>query len=120
MAAVCRLLAAGREGSTCVFAAVVHMCDRIFISPCSLPGACCHLHHLLLCCRYAAGDQVLLCYGKHTNLELLEHYGFVLQVGVLGARDRPPSSHAAAGSHTGALKIERGWGASTHYLIDIL
>lgn len=31
-------------------------------------------------CRYLAGEQVLLCYGKHTNLELLEHYGFVLQV----------------------------------------
>lgn len=28
--------------------------------------------------RYSAGDQVFLCYGTHTNLELLEHYGFVL------------------------------------------
>ncbi|KAG2448798.1 hypothetical protein HYH02_006149 [Chlamydomonas schloesseri] len=27
----------------------------------------------------AAGQQVLLCYGRHTNLELLEHYGFVMQ-----------------------------------------
>lgn len=31
-------------------------------------------------CRYLPGEQVLLCYGKHTNLQLLEHYGFVLQV----------------------------------------
>nr|ADX78230.1 CIA6 [Chlamydomonas reinhardtii] len=29
--------------------------------------------------RVAAGQQVLLCYGRHTNLELLEHYGFVMQ-----------------------------------------
>lgn len=27
---------------------------------------------------YKKGDQVLLCYGLYTNLELLEHYGFVL------------------------------------------
>ncbi len=32
-----------------------------------------------------AGEQVFLCYGRHTNLELLEHYGFVLQVGAGGA-----------------------------------
>ncbi|GFR42520.1 hypothetical protein Agub_g3414, partial [Astrephomene gubernaculifera] len=28
---------------------------------------------------YRRGEQVMLCYGRHTNLELLEHYGFVLQ-----------------------------------------
>jgi len=28
---------------------------------------------------YARGQQVFLCYGAHTNLELLEHYGFLLQ-----------------------------------------
>ncbi|KAL3157808.1 hypothetical protein ABBQ32_012230 [Trebouxia sp. C0010 RCD-2024] len=28
--------------------------------------------------RYAKGEQVFLCYGKYTNLELLEHYGFTL------------------------------------------
>ncbi|KAA6425332.1 MAG: hypothetical protein FRX49_04825, partial [Trebouxia sp. A1-2] len=28
--------------------------------------------------RYCKGEQVFLCYGKYTNLELLEHYGFVL------------------------------------------
>ncbi|KAK7385653.1 hypothetical protein VNO78_31416 [Psophocarpus tetragonolobus] len=28
---------------------------------------------------YKKGDQVLLCYGTYTNLELLEHYGFLLQ-----------------------------------------
>lgn len=32
----------------------------------------------LLPCRYQAGEQVFLCYGRHTNLELLTHYGFVL------------------------------------------
>ncbi|GIL45821.1 hypothetical protein Vafri_2966, partial [Volvox africanus] len=28
--------------------------------------------------RYRRGEQVMLCYGRYTNLELLEHYGFVL------------------------------------------
>jgi hypothetical protein len=28
--------------------------------------------------QYQAGDEVFLCYGRHTNLDLLEHYGFVL------------------------------------------
>ncbi|MQM16825.1 hypothetical protein Taro_049786 [Colocasia esculenta] len=28
--------------------------------------------------RYEKGEQVLLCYGTYTNLELLEHYGFLL------------------------------------------
>lgn len=27
---------------------------------------------------YTDGQQVLLCYGQYTNLELLEHYGFLL------------------------------------------
>ncbi|RZC26497.1 Protein SET DOMAIN GROUP 40, partial [Glycine soja] len=29
--------------------------------------------------HYKKGDQVLLCYGIYTNLELVEHYGFLLQ-----------------------------------------
>ncbi|KAL8038197.1 hypothetical protein ABFX02_11G089400 [Erythranthe guttata] len=29
--------------------------------------------------NYVKGDQVLLSYGTYTNLELLEHYGFLLQ-----------------------------------------
>ncbi|KAL3845061.1 hypothetical protein ACJIZ3_002464 [Penstemon smallii] len=29
--------------------------------------------------NYRKGDQVLLSYGTYTNLELLEHYGFLLQ-----------------------------------------
>ncbi|KAK4274979.1 hypothetical protein QN277_018130 [Acacia crassicarpa] len=29
--------------------------------------------------NYKQGEQVLLCYGLYTNLELLEHYGFLLQ-----------------------------------------
>ncbi|CAA7061514.1 unnamed protein product [Microthlaspi erraticum] len=28
---------------------------------------------------YQLGEQVLLCYGTYTNLELLEHYGFMLE-----------------------------------------
>ncbi|XP_020529971.1 protein SET DOMAIN GROUP 40 isoform X2 [Amborella trichopoda] len=28
--------------------------------------------------RYKRGEQVFLCYGTYTNLELLEHYGFLL------------------------------------------
>ncbi|KAF5457567.1 hypothetical protein F2P56_021660 [Juglans regia] len=28
--------------------------------------------------NYFKGEQVLLCYGTYTNLELLEHYGFLL------------------------------------------
>ena len=31
--------------------------------------------------RYNPGDEVFLCYGRHTNLELLEHYGFSMQYG---------------------------------------
>ncbi|CAD5331934.1 unnamed protein product [Arabidopsis thaliana] len=29
--------------------------------------------------NYHLGEQVLLCYGTYTNLELLEHYGFMLE-----------------------------------------
>lgn len=29
--------------------------------------------------NYQLGEQVLLCYGTYTNLELLEHYGFILE-----------------------------------------
>ncbi|KAG7550951.1 SET domain [Arabidopsis thaliana x Arabidopsis arenosa] len=29
--------------------------------------------------NYQLGEQVLLCYGTYTNLELLEHYGFMLE-----------------------------------------
>lgn len=28
--------------------------------------------------NYVCGEQVLLCYGLHSNLELLHHYGFIL------------------------------------------
>ncbi|XP_062107618.1 protein SET DOMAIN GROUP 40 isoform X2 [Humulus lupulus] len=28
--------------------------------------------------HYRKGEQVLLCYGSYTNIELLEHYGFIL------------------------------------------
>ncbi len=47
-------------------------------------------------CRYKAGEQVFLCYGRHTNLELLKHYGFVLgsnphDVAALPPRLLPPA-----------------------------
>ncbi|KAI8468338.1 MAG: set domain protein [Monoraphidium minutum] len=38
--------------------------------------------------RYEPGEQVFLCYGCHTNLELLETYGFTLPPGA-GAGDNP-------------------------------
>ena len=28
--------------------------------------------------EYSPGDEIFLCYGRHPNLQLLEHYGFVL------------------------------------------
>ncbi|PSC76715.1 SET DOMAIN GROUP 40 [Micractinium conductrix] len=31
--------------------------------------------------RYSPGEQVFLCYGRHTNLQLVQHYGFVLPPG---------------------------------------
>ncbi|KAL4551716.1 hypothetical protein Ndes2526B_g05984 [Nannochloris sp. 'desiccata'] len=34
---------------------------------------------------YSPGEEIFLCYGRYTNLELLEHYGFVL----LGADQNP-------------------------------
>lgn len=33
---------------------------------------------VVVCSRYNPGDQVFLCYGRHTNLDLLELYGFML------------------------------------------
>ena len=40
--------------------------------------------------RYHAGDQIMLCYGKHTNLSLLEHYGFLLPPSATNANDAAP------------------------------
>ena len=42
--------------------------------PLSTPAAA--AHHILRRCK--ADDQVFLCYGRHSNLQLLIHYGFVL------------------------------------------
>lgn len=45
-----------------------------WLLPCASPPCpCC-----CCCCRYQPGQQVFLCYGRHTNLELLELYGFIL------------------------------------------
>lgn len=50
---------------------------------------------------YARGEQVFLCYGSYTNLELLEHYGFLLPHNpheeVLTPSDAWPCSTAGAG-----------------------
>lgn len=35
--------------------------------------------------QYKKGQEVFLCYGRHTNLELLEHYGFMLDDNPHGA-----------------------------------
>ena len=40
--------------------------------------------------RYETGDQIMLCYGKHTNLSLLEHYGFLLPPGSTNPNDAAP------------------------------
>ena len=37
--------------------------------------------------RYRPGEQVFLCYGRHSNLELLELYGFVLDDNPHGERE---------------------------------
>ncbi|GLC41210.1 hypothetical protein PLESTB_001526700 [Pleodorina starrii] len=54
---------------------------------------------------YRRGEQVMLCYGRYTNLELLEHYGFVLQDNPHdtaqldpAALPLPSSARAAAGA----------------------
>ena len=40
--------------------------------------------------RYARGDQIMLCYGAHTNLSLLEHYGFLLSPETTNGNDAAP------------------------------
>lgn len=47
---------------------------------------------LFLCCSYPPGAEVFLCYGSHTNLELLELYGFLL--------DHNPHDTALLPTHT--------------------
>lgn len=42
-------------------------------------------------CRYKPGDQVFLCYGHHTNLELLQLYGFMLPDNPHDTASIPPS-----------------------------
>ena len=36
-------------------------------------------YHILARQSYKIGDEVLLCYGAHTNLELLLYYGFLME-----------------------------------------
>ena len=40
--------------------------------------------------RYGRGDQIMLCYGAHTNLSLLEHYGFLLPPETTNGNDAAP------------------------------
>ena len=40
--------------------------------------------------RYGRGDQIMLCYGAHTNLSLLEHYGFLLSPETTNGNDAAP------------------------------
>ena len=41
---------------------------------------------------YKQGEQIMLCYGKHSNLGLLEHYGFLLPPFSANANDVAPIS----------------------------
>eukprot|EP00236_Picocystis_salinarum_P004697 CAMPEP_0113925918 /NCGR_PEP_ID=MMETSP1159-20121227/3468_1 /TAXON_ID=88271 /ORGANISM="Picocystis salinarum" /LENGTH=424 /DNA_ID=CAMNT_0000926257 /DNA_START=157 /DNA_END=1432 /DNA_ORIENTATION=+ /assembly_acc=CAM_ASM_000767 len=36
-------------------------------------------YHIITCSEYSKGDQIYLCYGKYTNLELLQFYGFMME-----------------------------------------
>lgn len=36
-------------------------------------------YHIITCSEYKKGDQIFLCYGKYTNLELLQFYGFMME-----------------------------------------
>lgn len=54
-------------------------------------GAYCaatRMYHVTARRRYKTGEQVFLCYGKYTNLELLRTYGFLLDGG--NAHDHVP------------------------------
>ena len=47
--------------------------------------------------QYKKEEEVFLCYGRHTNLELLEHYGFVLENNPHGApKPHKPVSHVTS------------------------
>ena len=39
---------------------------------------------------YRAGEQISLCYGRHANLALLEHYGFLLPMYAPNPNDEAP------------------------------
>ena len=85
----CRV-AVRRKPSTCGGAAAVHRtqarctpgngCDRLEASDEGVTGdGALQGDEYCVCTRVAvaAGEQVFLCYGRYSNLELLEHYGFL-------------------------------------------
>jgi hypothetical protein len=74
--------------------------------------------------HYNVGDEVLLVYGRHDNLGLLEHYGFVLphhanphDVALLGAELFP---EAARGALSGAAATVHANGAPSWELLQAL
>jgi len=66
------------------------------------------------CCSYARGQQVFLCYGAHTNLELLEHYGFLLQDNPHDTVLLPPELLCSEERQSGVLN--GGLHSPTHFL----
>ena len=57
--------------------------------------------------RYEPGDQIMLCYGKHTNLRLLEHYGFLLPPSATNANDAAPLAPIPGFSRRSVVSAER-------------
>jgi histone-lysine N-methyltransferase SETD3 len=61
---------------------------------------------------YRAGEQISLCYGRHANLALLEHYGFLLPMYAPNPNDEAPigaffeeDPGAAGGDDRGAASL---------------
>ena len=57
---------------------------------------------------YRAGEQISLCYGRHANLALLEHYGFLLPMYAPNPNDEAPIGAFFEEDPGGARGDERG------------
>ena len=57
---------------------------------------------------YRAGEQISLCYGRHANLALLEHYGFLLPMYAPNPNDEAPIGAFFEEDPGGAGGDERG------------